>query len=65
MNRPSSTITAATLAGLGMTVFWGLVTSFTNINPDPTLVSGSVALIGGLAGYFRKETVLGVSNGND
>ena len=47
-----------------MTVFWGLVTTFTDIKPDPTLVSGSVALIGGLAGYFKKENVLGVNNGN-
>lgn len=65
MNRPSSTITAATLAGLGMTVLWGLVKTFTDIPLDPTLVSGSTMLVSGWVGYMKKENVLGVSNGQD
>ena len=58
MNKPSSTITAAALAGLGMTVLWGLVSTFTEYKVDPTLVSGSVTLIIAVFGYFKKENVL-------
>lgn len=58
MNKPSSTITAAALAGMGMTVLWGLVSTFTEIKPDPTLISGSVAFVSALVGYLKKETVL-------
>lgn len=58
MNKPSSTITAATLAGSGATVFWGLVETFTAVEPSAMLISGSTALAAGLAGYFKKETVL-------
>lgn len=58
MNKPSSTITAATLAGLGMTVLWGLVSTFTEFEVDPMLVSGSATFVGALFGYFKKENVL-------
>ncbi len=58
MNKPSSTITSATLAGLGMGVVWGSVSTFTSITPDPMLVSGSTAFASALAGYFKKENVL-------
>ena len=60
MERPSSTITAATLAGMAMTVFWGAISTFTSIQPDPTLVSGSVTLAAALVGYFKKENVLNI-----
>lgn len=58
MNKPSSTITAATLAGSAMTVVWGLVGTFTTASPTPMLVAGSVALASGLVGYFTPEKVL-------
>jgi hypothetical protein len=58
MNKPSSTITAASIAGMVMTVIWGAVRTFTDIVPDPTLVSGSVTLAMALVGYFKKENVL-------
>ena len=58
MNKPSSTITAAALAGMGMTVVWGLLSSFTEIQADPMLISGSVAFVSALVGYFKKENVL-------
>jgi hypothetical protein len=59
MNKPSSTITAAALAGMAMTVFWGIIATFTTVNADPTLVSGSVTLAASLVGYFKKENVIG------
>ena len=40
MNAPSSTITFAALAGMGMTVFWGLISTFTKYTIDPILISG-------------------------
>jgi len=58
MNRPSSTITAAALAGMAMTVLWGLVSTFTEYSVDPMLVSGSVTFATALVGYFKKENVL-------
>lgn len=58
MNKPSSTITAATLAGMGMTVVWGLVTTFTSVVPTPMLISGSTAFAAALVGYLKKEKVL-------
>lgn len=58
MNKPSSTITAATLAGLGMGVVWGLINTFTDFVVDPMLISGSTAFASALAGYFKKENVL-------
>ena len=59
MNKPSSTITAATLAGLGMTMLWELVMQFsTTVDWRPTLVAGSVTFVSALVGYFKKENVL-------
>jgi hypothetical protein len=58
MNRPSSTITAATLAGFGMTFFWELVMQFSTMDWRPTLVAGSVTFVSALAGYIKKENVL-------
>jgi len=58
-NRPSSTITAAGLAGMFMTVFWGAVkTFFPDFDADPTLISGSTALVAAWVGYRKKENVL-------
>lgn len=58
MNKPSSTITAAALSGMGMTVIWGAVETFSLIEPSAMLVSGSTAFAAGLVGYLKKETVL-------
>lgn len=58
MHKPSSTITAATLAASAATVFWGLVETFSVIEPSAMLISGSTALAAGLAGYFKKENVI-------
>ena len=58
MNKPSSTITAATVAASGSTVIWGLVETFTTVEPSAMLVSGSTAFAAALAGYLIKETVL-------
>ena len=59
MNRPSSTITAATLAGLGMTFFWELVMQFNLIdNVRPALIAASVTFVSAGFGYFKKENVL-------
>ena len=58
MNKPSSTITAAALAGMAMTVIWGLVSTFTQFTVDPMLVSGSVTFAASIVGYLKKENVL-------
>ena len=61
MNRPSSTITFATLAGMAVAFFWEMIDTFTNIEPSLGAVSTSVALAGGLIGYFKKENVLPIA----
>ena len=59
MNRPSSTITSAALAGMGMTVVWGAVKTFyPELELDPTLTNGSTVFISSLVGYFKRENVL-------
>ncbi|KKN04063.1 hypothetical protein LCGC14_1101300 [marine sediment metagenome] len=59
MNKPSSTITAATLAGMGATLFWELFMQFNFIGPvRPALIAGSVTFIVALVGYLKKENVL-------
>jgi hypothetical protein len=63
MNQPSSTITFAFLAGQCAAVFWALIATFTNIEVSPTLVGESVILAAGIAGYFKKETVLPIAKG--
>lgn len=62
MNKPSSTITAATLAGMGMTLFWELAMQFNLIGPvRPALIAGSVAFVTAAVGYWKKENVLPVA----
>jgi hypothetical protein len=59
LSRPSSTITAAALAGMFMTVVWGVVKTFMpEIELDPMLVSGSTTFASALVGYLKKENVL-------
>ncbi len=61
MNKPSSTITAATLAGMGTTMFWEVIMQFNFMGPvRPALIAGSVTLISGLVGYLKKENVINV-----
>lgn len=58
MNKPSSTITAATLAATGITLIWMLVDSFTALSVSAGVVSGSTAFVAAVFGYFKKENVL-------
>ncbi len=60
MNRPSSTITFAFLAGQALVVLWALVDQFTTMVISPTLVAESVILVASGVGYFKKENVLPV-----
>lgn len=60
MNKPSSTITAATLAGMAAAVVWELVATFTEVEPTAGLISGSTALAAGFVGYLKRERVLKV-----
>ncbi len=60
MNKPSSTITAATLAASAVTLVWMLVDSFSALSVSAGVVSGSTAFVAALFGYFRKETVLNI-----
>ncbi len=58
MNRPSSTITAATLAGMAAALIWEMVATFTTIEPTAGLIAGSTALAAGVVGYWKVEKVL-------
>ena len=58
MNKPSSTITTATLAGMGMSVTWELIATFTDIELSAGMVAASVVFVSSLCGYFQRETVL-------
>ncbi len=62
MSMPSSTITAAFIAGQAVAVFWGLVGTFTSFEPTMALVSESVILAASIVGYLKKEKVLPVGN---
>jgi len=58
MNKPSSTITAATLAGMGAALVWELVATFTEVEPTAGLIAGSTVFVSSLVGYLTKEKVL-------
>ena len=58
MNKPSSTITAAALAGAGVTLAWALVDNFTALSVSAAVVSGSTAFVAAAFGYFKRENVL-------
>ena len=60
MNKPSSTITAAALAGMGMTLFWEMFQQFSTLDVRASLVAVSVAFVTALVGYAKKENVLPV-----
>ena len=61
MARPSSTITAATLAGLSVSFAWQLVATFTDVEVSAGMISASVVLISSLVGFFKRENVLPVN----
>ncbi len=58
MNRPSSTITAATLAGMAVTAAWALIDNFTALSVSPTVVSSTTTFAVAFVGYFKKEQIL-------
>lgn len=58
MNKPSSTITAATLVGMGITAVWALVDNFSAITVSATVVSTTSLFGMSVAGYCKKENVL-------
>lgn len=61
MNKPSSTITAAALGGALAAVAFGGLSIFGPefyVRVPPGMEAGVAVLIGTLAGYFKKETVL-------
>ena len=62
MNKPSSTITAATLAGLGVTLIWELVATFTDVTLSAGMISASTVFVSALFGYFKREKVLNVGS---
>lgn len=57
MNQPSSTITAAFLAGMGMSLAWLIASEFFGIQASEAVVSLSVTFVSSLVGYFKPETV--------
>ena len=58
MNKPSSTITAATLAGMGTALMWELIATFGDVTLTAGLISASTVFVSSLVGYLKKETVL-------
>ena len=62
MNKPSSTIQAAGIAGLGISLFWLLLPEFTDYTASAEIVSASTAFLMALVGYFKKENVLGAQS---
>jgi hypothetical protein len=61
MNRPSSTITAATLAGMGTALVWELLVTFTDVSLSAGLIAASTVFVSSAVGYWKKENVLGTS----
>jgi hypothetical protein len=62
MNKPSSTITASALAGMGVSVAWELVATFTEVDISAGLIGASTIFAASAVGYFKKENVLPVGN---
>lgn len=58
MNKPSSTITAATLAGMGATIIWELLATFTDVEPTAGLIAGTTVFVSSFFGFIKKEKVI-------
>lgn len=54
LQPPSTTITAATLAGMGATLLIEILLQ-AGIEPRPTLASAFVTFVSALVGYFVRE----------
>lgn len=57
MNQPSSTITAAFLAGTATSLLWAIWSWLGTNAPPPEVVSLSTTLIASLVGYLKPERV--------
>jgi len=57
MAQPSSTITAAFLAGMAMSLAWLVASEFFQISASEALVSLSVTFVASLVGYLKNERV--------
>lgn len=57
MNQPSSTITAAFLAGTATSLLWALWSWLGTSVPPPEVVSLSTTLVASLVGYLKPERV--------
>ena len=57
-SKPSSTIQAASITGLGMSLMWLLIPEFTDITVSPEIVAATTAFVMAVVGYFKKENVL-------
>ena len=55
MKPASTTIKWATVAGTGTTLLWGLIDTFTTIEPSAMLISGSTAFAASLVGKLVTE----------
>lgn len=62
MNKPSSTITAATLAGMAVSLFW-LVYNWLALGPPAPaeLAAASATFASAVVGYITPESVLPMS----
>ena len=58
MSRPSSTITAAGLAGMGMSIAWGTINEFTPVAISPGYIALTVTFVSSIVGYMKPERVL-------
>ena len=63
LKKPSSTITAAGLAGMGMSIAWGTINEFTPVEISPGYIALTVTFVSSLVGYAKKETVLPLKEG--
>jgi hypothetical protein len=61
LSQPSSTITAATLAGMAVALAWEIVATFTDVQLSPGIISASTVFASALVGYLKKENVLKVA----
>ncbi len=61
MNRPSSTITFAALAGMAVSLLWQLVETFTDIEVSAGLIAASTVFVAAAIGYYKKENVLPIA----